>query len=181
MLGTKLAAESDDGRLKKPASIFQQSAVDEKGRRRFHGAFTGGFSAGYFNTVGSKEGWAPAEFISSRENRTASAASASGRAGNQRLEDFMDEQDFQDSVGGGRILATKSGFGQRNVAATSTSPSPDPFSTFGIAQASVVPAKESVGEKLLRLMGYKRGDVIGSTFVRQTKRKAVLKLQTPGQ
>lgn len=23
---------------------------------RFHGAFTGGFSAGYFNTVGSKEG-----------------------------------------------------------------------------------------------------------------------------
>lgn len=29
---------------------------DEKGRRRFHGAFTGGFSAGYFNTVGSKEG-----------------------------------------------------------------------------------------------------------------------------
>jgi hypothetical protein len=29
---------------------------DEKGRRRLHGAFTGGFSAGYFNTVGSKEG-----------------------------------------------------------------------------------------------------------------------------
>jgi Protein of unknown function (DUF1604) len=29
---------------------------DEQGRRRLHGAFTGGFSAGYFNTVGSKEG-----------------------------------------------------------------------------------------------------------------------------
>lgn len=29
---------------------------DEQGRRRFHGAFTGGFSAGYFNSVGSKEG-----------------------------------------------------------------------------------------------------------------------------
>lgn len=29
---------------------------DEKGRKRFHGAFTGGFSAGYFNSVGSKEG-----------------------------------------------------------------------------------------------------------------------------
>lgn len=29
---------------------------DSKGRARFHGAFTGGFSAGYFNTVGSKEG-----------------------------------------------------------------------------------------------------------------------------
>ena len=31
-------------------------AQDSKGRPRFHGAFTGGFSAGYFNTVGSKEG-----------------------------------------------------------------------------------------------------------------------------
>ena len=30
--------------------------TDEQGRRRFHGAFTGGFSAGYYNTVGSKEG-----------------------------------------------------------------------------------------------------------------------------
>ena len=29
---------------------------DEQGRRRLHGAFTGGFSAGYYNTVGSKEG-----------------------------------------------------------------------------------------------------------------------------
>lgn len=29
---------------------------DENGKRRFHGAFTGGFSAGYWNTVGSKEG-----------------------------------------------------------------------------------------------------------------------------
>ena len=27
--------------------------LDAQGRRRFHGAFTGGFSAGYFNTVGS--------------------------------------------------------------------------------------------------------------------------------
>ena len=33
-----------------------ETAVDDRGRRRFHGAFTGGFSAGYFNTVGSKEG-----------------------------------------------------------------------------------------------------------------------------
>jgi hypothetical protein len=32
---------------------------DDKGRRRLHGAFTGGFSAGYFNTVGSKEGTLP--------------------------------------------------------------------------------------------------------------------------
>lgn len=41
-------------------------ALDKDGRRRFHGAFTGGFSAGYWNTCGSKEGWVPAEFKSSR-------------------------------------------------------------------------------------------------------------------
>ncbi len=34
----------------------EQYVTDDQGRRRFHGAFTGGFSAGYFNTVGSKEG-----------------------------------------------------------------------------------------------------------------------------
>ena len=34
----------------------EQYVTDSQGRRRFHGAFTGGFSAGYYNTVGSKEG-----------------------------------------------------------------------------------------------------------------------------
>jgi len=28
--------------------------TDEQGRRRFHGAFTGGFSAGHYNTCGSE-------------------------------------------------------------------------------------------------------------------------------
>lgn len=36
--------------------IWEQEVVDEKGRKRLHGAFTGGWSAGHFNTVGSKEG-----------------------------------------------------------------------------------------------------------------------------
>ena len=30
---------------------------DEQGRQRLHGAFRGGFSAGYYNTVGSKVRW----------------------------------------------------------------------------------------------------------------------------
>ena len=37
-------------------SFFNSQVRDEEGRRRFHGAFSGGFSAGYYNTVGSKEG-----------------------------------------------------------------------------------------------------------------------------
>ncbi|GMP33151.1 hypothetical protein CsSME_00006595 [Camellia sinensis var. sinensis] len=48
---------------------WKQEVRDEEGRRRFHGAFTGGFSAGYYNTVGSKEGWTPQTFTSSRKNR----------------------------------------------------------------------------------------------------------------
>ncbi|OLY82808.1 G patch domain-containing protein 1-like protein [Smittium mucronatum] len=47
----------------------EQIATDDAGNRRFHGAFTGGFSAGYYNTVGSAEGWAPSTFVSSRSNR----------------------------------------------------------------------------------------------------------------
>ncbi|OXV06715.1 hypothetical protein Egran_05518 [Elaphomyces granulatus] len=56
----------DDGSY---VPIWRQEVTNERGRKRLHGAFTGGFSAGYFNTVGSKEGWAPASFSSSRQNR----------------------------------------------------------------------------------------------------------------
>lgn len=45
-----------DAPLKKPTQVQDLAVKDKKGRQRFHGAFTGGFSAGYFNSVGSKEG-----------------------------------------------------------------------------------------------------------------------------
>ena len=54
-----------------------QEVTDEEGRRRFHGAFTGGFSAGYYNTVGSLEGWEPKAFKSSRGERGAARCTAS--------------------------------------------------------------------------------------------------------
>lgn len=59
--------------------------MSSKGHKRFHGAFEGGFSAGYFNTAGSKEGWKPSEFISSRSNLEKSG---------DRAEHFMDEEDM---------------------------------------------------------------------------------------
>lgn len=67
--------------------------TDAQGRRRFHGAFTGGFSAGYFNTVGSEEGWTPSEYKSGRRR--------------QRPEDFMDEEDDQLM---GRRMVTQEGY-----------------------------------------------------------------------
>lgn len=62
--GTALHDEGDTtlgaaSRPKDPAAVrslpvHQQEVTDEQGRKRFHGAFTGGYSAGYYNTVGSK-------------------------------------------------------------------------------------------------------------------------------
>ena len=46
----------DEAPVRKPISIHEQTVSDAQGRLRFHGAFTGGFSAGYFNSVGTKEG-----------------------------------------------------------------------------------------------------------------------------
>ena len=51
---------------------------------RFHGAFTGGFSAGYFNSVGTKEGWTPKTFVSSRNQRAESKLS--------KPQDYMDDE-----------------------------------------------------------------------------------------
>lgn len=74
---------------------------DDQGRRRLHGAFTGGFSAGYYNSVGSKEGWAPSTFVSSRNQRAQTA---------QKAEDFMDEEDLA-AMREDQKLETREGFG----------------------------------------------------------------------
>lgn len=44
LLGTELPEEDgDDGAF---VPVWKQTVTDERGRRRLHGAFTGGFSAG---------------------------------------------------------------------------------------------------------------------------------------
>ena len=45
-----LAKLAEENKLK------AQKVKDKQGRERFHGAFTGGFSAGYYNTVSTPEG-----------------------------------------------------------------------------------------------------------------------------
>uniref|UniRef100_T1JTT2 G patch domain-containing protein n=1 Tax=Tetranychus urticae TaxID=32264 RepID=T1JTT2_TETUR len=60
----------------------------ENGRERFHGAFTGGFSAGYFNTVGTEKGWIPSQYVSKKEERWDKKLVKS------KPEDFMDDEDF---------------------------------------------------------------------------------------
>ena len=53
---------------------------------RFHGAFTGGFSAGYFNTVGSEEGFQPKTFVSSAKDKAARQK--------ETISNLMDEEDW---------------------------------------------------------------------------------------
>jgi G patch domain-containing protein 1 len=99
----KEIAEGDTIR-KRPISVEEQIVTDENGKRRFHGAFTGGFSAGFFNTVDTPQGWVPSQFKSSRSSRRPEAAVA------QRPEDFMDSEDLGDFGFAAQAIRTKSNF-----------------------------------------------------------------------
>lgn len=68
-----------------------QTVRDSFGRQRFHGAFTGGYSAGYFNTVDTAEGFRPKSFISRRGDRTRAEES---QQFSHKPEDYMDDEDF---------------------------------------------------------------------------------------
>lgn len=84
---------------RKPIAVEDQIATDAHGRRRFHGAFTGGFSAGFYNTVGSLEGWTPTDFKSSRDEKASKYE--------QRPQDFMDDEDLgEHGIAPQRVRAT---------------------------------------------------------------------------
>ncbi|PFH37585.1 hypothetical protein BESB_040430 [Besnoitia besnoiti] len=87
-LAAAKAAESNAQVGLEPATLW---ATDEQGKKEFHGAFRGGFSAGYRNTAGSEEGWTSQSFRSSRHDRQMNREKVT-----QRPEDFMDEEDFQE-------------------------------------------------------------------------------------
>lgn len=144
--------------------------TDDDGRRRFHGAFTGGFSAGYYNSVGSREGWQPAAFTSSRGERAPQRRP-------QRAEDFMDADD--DPLLG-RRLETSARFDtlparakqQETLPATDRPRNAFEARVLGAAAMSllddfVVPSNESVGAKLLNQMGWKEGHGIGPRIRRK--------------
>ena len=137
LYGTPLPSltKKDRNEYKPP---WEQEVYDEKGRRRFHGAFTGGWSAGYFNTVGSKEGWTPSSFRSSRTSRASATAS--------RPEDFMDAEDLAEY-----------GIQTRDAYASTHEEPADPFMRMAVPEASV----SRMGQSLLQRMGWKPGQGIG--------------------
>ncbi|KAK4134768.1 DUF1604-domain-containing protein [Trichocladium antarcticum] len=166
LFGTPLPAQDadvrDDGSY---VPLWKQEVRDERGRKRLHGAFTGGFSAGYFNTVGSKEGWTPSTFVSSRKNRHKDAPKTTA----QRPEDFMDEEDLAEAEESRKIQtqAAYSGLGSTADDALRTS------GLMGLLSAE----GDTMGTKLLRRMGWKEGQGIGP----KVHRKARLELRSDTQ
>ncbi|KAL4985822.1 hypothetical protein BDW68DRAFT_164416 [Aspergillus falconensis] len=146
------AGTRDDGSY---LPVWKQEVTDDRGRKRLHGAFTGGFSAGYFNTVGSKEGWTPATFVSSRQNRAKDARK-------QRAEDFMDEEDIREAEES-RNLQTNNEFS--GVGSTAT----DALRRGGLMDLFNA-SGETIGVKLLKKMGWREGQGIGP----KVRRKADL-------
>ncbi|KAJ8752325.1 hypothetical protein K2173_003961 [Erythroxylum novogranatense] len=173
----KKAVAEASGHLRSLPS-WKQEVRDEEGRRRFHGAFTGGFSAGYYNTVGSKEGWTPSSFTSSRKNRA--------EVKKQSIHNFLDEDERAELEA--RSLGTSSqfdtfGFTAAEVARRqaekeqqhrqSVIPGPVP-------DEIVLPAAQSIGVTLLLKMGWRHGHSIKDSRAsslydaRREARKALL-------
>ena len=166
IVGTPLISDRERRKLVSDPKSFSkntwdQTVTDKEGRRRFHGAFTGGFSAGYFNTVGSKEGWKPQSFSSSRTNRADRVQ--------QRPEDFMDEEDDPML---GRSLNEKLAYDtlgrkSRELARQAVErESGSGSGSGGIIPGSlpdelVVAKSNSVGMRLMKSMGWREGQGVG--------------------
>lgn len=141
----------DDGSY---VPVWKQEVRDAQGRRRLHGAFTGGWSAGYYNTVGSKEGWTPSTFVSSRTNRHKDKADASQGF---KPEDYMDEEDLADAEEARKIHTSDAFAGLGLTEDDSSRPIAGGDLLAGLFSAT----GETMGTKLLKKMGWKEGQGIG--------------------
>ncbi|RFN51924.1 dipeptidyl-peptidase iii [Fusarium flagelliforme] len=143
----------DDGSF---VPVWKQEVRDERGRKRLHGAFTGGWSAGYFNTVGSKEGWTPSTFVSSRNNRHKKDGTTQAQ---QRPEDYMDEEDLADAAEAQKVQTSQAfaGLGSGQDANTGA--------LMGLLRAE----GDTMGLKLLRRMGWRDGQGIGPKIRRSAR------------
>ncbi|GKU95063.1 hypothetical protein SLEP1_g8469 [Rubroshorea leprosula] len=180
----KKAAAEASGQLRS-APPWKQEVLDEEGRRRFHGAFTGGFSAGYYNTVGSKEGWTPQSFTSSRKNRA--------EVKQQSIFSFLDEDEKVEMEG--QFLGTSSKFDTFGFTAAEyarkqaeTEQKQRPSAIPGpVPDELVAPVTESIGVKLLMKMGWRRGRSIKDSHAssiydaRREARKAFLAFADDGK
>ncbi|XP_059507791.1 G patch domain-containing protein 1 isoform X1 [Stegostoma tigrinum] len=167
--GAALEPLEDDESTKNPVPLHEQTVRDEKGRyKHFHGAFTGGFSAGYFNSVGSKEGWTPSTFVSSRQQK------AEKQVFNP--EHFMDEEDLKEHGIAPKGITTTDEFASKakdkiweKSRALASLVAPIPGAS--ILDDLIAPAKITIGVQLLRKMGWKEGQGLGPRVKRKLCRQ----------
>ncbi|EDW79115.1 uncharacterized protein Dwil_GK12430 [Drosophila willistoni] len=166
--------EKDEVPAKKPLGIEDQVVKDENGKRRFHGAFTGGFSAGFWNTVGSLEGWTPQNFKSSR------AEKATPRA-QQRPEDFMDEEDLGEFGIAPQGIRTRDEFAKESELEQRTgqrkrklmqAPASGPIPGVPVLEQLLKPVKDKVAVRILKSMGWKPGQGVGPRQTKKEKQQA---------
>ncbi len=169
-----LVEEDASAKKMKPTPIEEQIATDEQGRRRFHGAFTGGFSAGFFNTAGSRDGWTPKSFKSSRSKKF------EGSSGGQRPEDFMDDEDMGEFGFAPQKLQTSAKFnkqaGEEDAAKKKRkhqAESSGPIPGEPVLDLFIKPAQDTIGVRLLREMGWKPGQGVGPRLSRKHKKKNI--------
>ncbi|XP_028166555.1 G patch domain-containing protein 1 homolog isoform X2 [Ostrinia furnacalis] len=139
-----------------------QYAVDAYGRRRFHGAFTGGFSAGHGNTVGTPEGWTPSTFKSSRADKAQISA--------QRPEDFMDDEDRGEHGIAPRHMGTQSEFSGQKRRLRRFHDGPIPGEP--VLEQLLKAVHETAAVKMLRAMGWRPGQGTGDRLTKAEKKKA---------
>lgn len=169
---------------KKPLQVEDMVVKDENGRRRFHGAFTGGFSAGYWNTVGSKEGnlntngskrllmlisltgFTPTEFKSSRAEK--------GSVKTFKPTDFMDEEDFGEFGIAPQKIQTKEDFGPESTSGTKRrreAPSEGPIPGEPVLRNLLKPVHDKAAVRILKKMGWRDGQGIGSRMTYSEKKR----------
>lgn len=142
--------------------------MDENGRRRFHGAFTGGFSAGFWNTVGSLEGWKPQEFKSSRQEKATRKR--------QCVDDFMDEEDKgQFGIAPQRVQAKEDYTNQdslNNKKQKMSTATAGPIPGVPVLQSLLKPSRDNIATRLLKQMGWREGQGIGARQTKTQKKRA---------
>lgn len=140
--------------------ILESEVVrDKNGIRRFHGAFTGGFSAGYFNTVGTEEGWTPSEFISSKNKK--------GEVKQYKPQDFMDEDD--DPLLSGKLKTKKEYDTFNNREQPVIVEEKNNVFSGTIPKEFLVPSSNAIGKQLLKTMGWREGQGVGPRLTAEEK------------
>lgn len=162
--------EEDEVPSKKPVAIEDQIVTDENGRRRFHGAFTGGFSAGFWNTVGSLEGWKPQSFKSSRSEKAE-------KRQQQQPTDFMDDEDLGEFGIAPQRIQAREDFAKNDESSSKKRKLNIRDQISGIPGIPVLhqllePARDKVAVRLLKRMGWKPNQGIGARQTRREKNRS---------